>query len=154
MPGPHHTGSHGQPQLVMLQTAQQGPGGVPQHPQHGPQQGAHQHFYIGHPQGRSVLNKAICLEVKSGCLHKCVSLPQRCRYKLTLLRSTHLETKTSLPPWRPELFPPHLLDMKSRETQLNWQNLTEEKRQTPWQHRTLLLGLQSEQSVSHNRGHF
>uniref|UniRef100_A0A8C7Y2V8 LsmAD domain-containing protein n=1 Tax=Oryzias sinensis TaxID=183150 RepID=A0A8C7Y2V8_9TELE len=48
----HHSGSHGQPQLVMLQP-QQGPGGVPQHPQHGPQQGAHQHFYIGHPQGRT-----------------------------------------------------------------------------------------------------
>ncbi|XP_028331305.1 ataxin-2-like protein isoform X2 [Gouania willdenowi] len=43
----HHSGSHGQPQLVMLQPAQQGPGAVPQHPQHGPQQGAHQHFYIG-----------------------------------------------------------------------------------------------------------
>ncbi|CAG5907019.1 unnamed protein product [Menidia menidia] len=49
MSGPHHSGSHGQPQLVMLQP-QQGPGGVPQHPQHGPQQGAPQHFYIGHPQ--------------------------------------------------------------------------------------------------------
>ncbi|XP_029954290.1 ataxin-2-like protein isoform X2 [Salarias fasciatus] len=46
MSGPHHSGSHGQPQLVMLQP-QQGPGAVPQHPQHGPQQGAHQHFYIG-----------------------------------------------------------------------------------------------------------
>lgn len=43
--GPHHSGSHGQPQIVMLQP-QQGPGAVPQHPQHGPQQGAHQHFYI------------------------------------------------------------------------------------------------------------
>uniref|UniRef100_A0A3B5KSE4 LsmAD domain-containing protein n=1 Tax=Xiphophorus couchianus TaxID=32473 RepID=A0A3B5KSE4_9TELE len=51
MPGPHHSGSHGQPQLVMLQTPQQGPGGMPQHPQHGPQQGPHQHFYIGHPPG-------------------------------------------------------------------------------------------------------
>uniref|UniRef100_A0A096MGL8 Ataxin-2-like protein n=1 Tax=Poecilia formosa TaxID=48698 RepID=A0A096MGL8_POEFO len=51
MPGPHHSGSHGQPQLVMLQTPQQGPGGVPQHPQHGPQQAPHQHFYIGHPPG-------------------------------------------------------------------------------------------------------
>ncbi|XP_063749639.1 ataxin-2-like protein isoform X3 [Eleginops maclovinus] len=48
----HHTGNHGQPQLVMLQPPpQQGPGSVQQHPQHGPQQGAHQHFYIGHPQG-------------------------------------------------------------------------------------------------------
>ncbi|XP_017294855.1 ataxin-2-like protein isoform X1 [Kryptolebias marmoratus] len=54
MAGPHHSGSHGQPQLVMLQTPQQGPGGVPQHPQHGPQQGAHQHFYIGHPQAMQV----------------------------------------------------------------------------------------------------
>ncbi|XP_041829119.1 ataxin-2-like protein isoform X2 [Melanotaenia boesemani] len=45
MSGPHHSGSHGQPQLVMLQPPQQGPGGVPQH---GPQQGAHQHFYLGH----------------------------------------------------------------------------------------------------------
>ncbi|XP_035997660.1 ataxin-2-like protein isoform X1 [Fundulus heteroclitus] len=54
MAGPHHSGSHGQPQLVMLQTPQQGPGGVPQHPQHGPQQGPHQHFYIGHPQAMQV----------------------------------------------------------------------------------------------------
>ncbi|XP_032429881.1 ataxin-2-like protein isoform X1 [Xiphophorus hellerii] len=51
MPGPHHSGSHGQPQLVMLQTPQQGPGGVPQH---GPQQGPHQHFYIGHPPAMQV----------------------------------------------------------------------------------------------------
>ncbi|XP_072229796.1 ataxin-2-like protein isoform X1 [Leuresthes tenuis] len=50
MSGPHHSGSHGQPQLVMLQP-QQGPGGVPQH---GPQQGAHPHFYIGHPQAMQV----------------------------------------------------------------------------------------------------
>ncbi|XP_061613255.1 ataxin-2-like protein isoform X1 [Phyllopteryx taeniolatus] len=55
MSGPHHTGSHGQPQLVMLQPPpQQGPGSVPQHPQHGPQQGTHQHFYIGHPQAMQV----------------------------------------------------------------------------------------------------
>ncbi|KAK5607162.1 hypothetical protein CRENBAI_006439 [Crenichthys baileyi] len=54
MSGPHHSGSHGQPQLVMLQTPQQGPGGVPQHPPHGPQQGPHQHFYIGHPQAMQV----------------------------------------------------------------------------------------------------
>ncbi|XP_014902466.1 ataxin-2-like protein isoform X1 [Poecilia latipinna] len=54
MPGPHHSGSHGQPQLVMLQTPQQGPGGVPQHPQHGPQQAPHQHFYIGHPPAMQV----------------------------------------------------------------------------------------------------
>ncbi|XP_033840372.1 ataxin-2-like protein isoform X1 [Periophthalmus magnuspinnatus] len=54
MSGPHHSGSHGQPQLVMLPPPQQGPGAVPQHPQHGPQQGAHQHFYIGHPQAMQV----------------------------------------------------------------------------------------------------
>ncbi|XP_028286715.1 ataxin-2-like protein isoform X2 [Parambassis ranga] len=54
MSGPHHSGSHGQPQLVMLQPPQQGPGAVPQHPQHGPQQGTHQHFYIGHPQPMQV----------------------------------------------------------------------------------------------------
>ncbi|XP_038591402.1 ataxin-2-like protein isoform X1 [Micropterus salmoides] len=55
MSGPHHSGGHGQPQLVMLQPPpQQGPGSVPQHPQHGPQQGAHQHFYIGHPQAMQV----------------------------------------------------------------------------------------------------
>ncbi|XP_028990643.1 ataxin-2-like protein [Betta splendens] len=54
MSGPHHSGSHGQPQLLMLQPPpQQGPGSVPQHPQHGPQQGAHQHFYIS-PQAMSV----------------------------------------------------------------------------------------------------
>ncbi|XP_031698728.1 ataxin-2-like protein isoform X2 [Anarrhichthys ocellatus] len=55
MSGSHHSGGHGQPQLVMLQPPpQQGPGSVPQHPQHGPQQGAHQHFYIGHPQAMQV----------------------------------------------------------------------------------------------------
>uniref|UniRef100_A0A4W6CY32 Ataxin 2 like n=1 Tax=Lates calcarifer TaxID=8187 RepID=A0A4W6CY32_LATCA len=55
MSAPHHSGSHGQPQLVMLQPPpQQGPGSVPQHPQHGPQQGAHQHFYIGHPPAMQV----------------------------------------------------------------------------------------------------
>uniref|UniRef100_UPI0037E8BAC6 ataxin-2-like protein isoform X2 n=1 Tax=Semicossyphus pulcher TaxID=241346 RepID=UPI0037E8BAC6 len=49
MSGPHHSGSHGQHPVLMLQPPpQQGPGSVPQHPQHGPQQGAHQHFYIGH----------------------------------------------------------------------------------------------------------
>ncbi|XP_075949792.1 ataxin-2-like protein isoform X2 [Anarhichas minor] len=61
MSGPHHSGGHGQPQLVMLQPPpQQGPGSVPQHPQHGPQQGAHQHFYIGHPQGMSPNIPAAC----------------------------------------------------------------------------------------------
>uniref|UniRef100_A0A3Q0S264 LsmAD domain-containing protein n=1 Tax=Amphilophus citrinellus TaxID=61819 RepID=A0A3Q0S264_AMPCI len=51
--GPHHSGSHGQPQIVMLQPPQQGPGAVAQHPQHGPQQGAHQHFYIQQGIGHS-----------------------------------------------------------------------------------------------------
>ncbi|XP_074520160.1 ataxin-2-like protein isoform X2 [Halichoeres trimaculatus] len=61
MSGPHHSGSHGGPQLVMLQPPpQQGPGSVPQHPQHGPQQGAHQHFYIGHPQGMSPYVPSTC----------------------------------------------------------------------------------------------
>ncbi|XP_031698730.1 ataxin-2-like protein isoform X3 [Anarrhichthys ocellatus] len=61
MSGSHHSGGHGQPQLVMLQPPpQQGPGSVPQHPQHGPQQGAHQHFYIGHPQGMSPNIPAAC----------------------------------------------------------------------------------------------
>ncbi|KAM6951161.1 ataxin-2-like protein [Aplochiton taeniatus] len=56
MSGPHHSGSHGHPQVVMLQPPppQQGPSSVQQHPQHGPQQGAHQHFYISHPQAMQV----------------------------------------------------------------------------------------------------
>ncbi|KAJ8414173.1 hypothetical protein AAFF_G00050430 [Aldrovandia affinis] len=53
--GPHHSGAHGHPQVMLLHAPppQQGPGSGPQHPQHGPppQQGAHQHYaYIGHPQ--------------------------------------------------------------------------------------------------------
>uniref|UniRef100_UPI0037E7847D ataxin-2-like protein isoform X3 n=1 Tax=Semicossyphus pulcher TaxID=241346 RepID=UPI0037E7847D len=60
MSGPHHSGSHGQHPVLMLQPPpQQGPGSVPQHPQHGPQQGAHQHFYIGH-QGMSPNIPAAC----------------------------------------------------------------------------------------------
>ncbi|KAJ8364375.1 hypothetical protein SKAU_G00132060 [Synaphobranchus kaupii] len=52
--GPHHSGTHGHPQVMLLHAPppQQGPGSGPQH-QHGPppQQGAHQHYaYIGHPQ--------------------------------------------------------------------------------------------------------
>ncbi|XP_019128651.2 ataxin-2-like protein isoform X3 [Larimichthys crocea] len=59
MSGPHHSGGHGQHQVMMLQhPPQQGPGSVPQHPQHGPQQGAHQHFYIGHPQAMQVTHTA------------------------------------------------------------------------------------------------
>ncbi|KAJ7984465.1 hypothetical protein DPEC_G00355110 [Dallia pectoralis] len=50
----HHQGQHGHPQVVMLQAPppQQGPGQVPQHHQHGPQQGAPQHFYL--PQAMQV----------------------------------------------------------------------------------------------------
>jgi len=47
MGGPHPSGGHGHPQVVMLPPPQQGPGSVPQHPQ----QGAPQHYYLGHPQG-------------------------------------------------------------------------------------------------------
>uniref|UniRef100_A0A8C5CSB3 LsmAD domain-containing protein n=1 Tax=Gadus morhua TaxID=8049 RepID=A0A8C5CSB3_GADMO len=46
MGGPHPSGGHGH-QMVMLPSPQQGPGSVPQHPQ----QGAPQHYYLGHPQG-------------------------------------------------------------------------------------------------------
>ncbi|KAG7492251.1 hypothetical protein MATL_G00011720 [Megalops atlanticus] len=57
--GPHHSGTHGHPQVMLLHAPppQQGPGSGPQHPQHGPppQQGAHQHYaYIGHPQAMQV----------------------------------------------------------------------------------------------------
>ncbi|KAI1896357.1 hypothetical protein AGOR_G00093960 [Albula goreensis] len=57
--GPHHSGTHGHPQVMLLHAPppQQGPGSGPQHPQHGPppQQGAHQHYaYIGHPQAVQV----------------------------------------------------------------------------------------------------
>ncbi|XP_036401874.1 ataxin-2-like protein isoform X2 [Megalops cyprinoides] len=57
--GPHHSGTHGHPQVMLLHAPppQQGPGSGPQHPQHGPppQQGAHQHYaYIGHPQAMPV----------------------------------------------------------------------------------------------------
>ncbi|XP_030631267.1 ataxin-2-like protein [Chanos chanos] len=57
MSGPHHSGTHGPPQVVMLHAPppQAGPGSGPQHPQHGPQQGPPQHFaYIGHPQAVQV----------------------------------------------------------------------------------------------------
>uniref|UniRef100_A0A4W4HGK8 LsmAD domain-containing protein n=1 Tax=Electrophorus electricus TaxID=8005 RepID=A0A4W4HGK8_ELEEL len=52
MSAPHHSGTHGPPQVVMLHAPppQAGPGSAPQHPQHGPQQGPPPHFtYIGHP---------------------------------------------------------------------------------------------------------
>jgi len=47
--GPHHSGGHGLPPVMLHYVSpQQGAGA---NPQHGPQQGAPQHFYIGHPQG-------------------------------------------------------------------------------------------------------
>uniref|UniRef100_A0A8C2WCJ0 Ataxin 2-like n=1 Tax=Cyclopterus lumpus TaxID=8103 RepID=A0A8C2WCJ0_CYCLU len=47
--GPHHSGGHGLPPVMLHYVSpQQGAGS---NPQHGPQQGAPQHFYIGHPQG-------------------------------------------------------------------------------------------------------
>lgn len=102
MSGPHHSGNHGQPQLVMLQPPpQQGPGSVPQHPQHGPQQGAHQHFYIGHPQGtrrRKPSHDPLCgskRSIYSVC--RLLFPSQQCRYKRTLLPSISLETKPHLP---------------------------------------------------------
>ncbi|CAL8234188.1 unnamed protein product [Boreogadus saida] len=49
MGGPHPSGGHGH-QVVMLPPPQQGPGSVPQHPQ----QGAPQHYYLGHPQAMQV----------------------------------------------------------------------------------------------------
>ncbi|KAI4902248.1 hypothetical protein NFI96_020302 [Prochilodus magdalenae] len=59
--GPHHSGGHGPPPMMLLHAPpQQGPGSGPgpQHPSHGPpppQQGAHQHYtYIGHPQAVQV----------------------------------------------------------------------------------------------------
>ncbi|KAK1794408.1 hypothetical protein P4O66_011288 [Electrophorus voltai] len=56
MSAPHHSGTHGPPQVVMLHAPppQAGPGSAPQHPQHGPQQGPPPHFtYIGHPTGKN-----------------------------------------------------------------------------------------------------
>ncbi|KAG9342885.1 hypothetical protein JZ751_015101 [Albula glossodonta] len=50
--GPHHSGTHGPPQVMLLHAPppQQGPGSGPQHGPP-PQQGTHQHYaYIGHPQ--------------------------------------------------------------------------------------------------------
>ncbi|XP_076853081.1 LOW QUALITY PROTEIN: ataxin-2-like protein [Brachyhypopomus gauderio] len=61
--GPHPSGGHGPPQMMLLHAPpppQQGPGSGPgpQHPPHGPpppQQGAHQHYtYIGHHQAMQV----------------------------------------------------------------------------------------------------
>ncbi|XP_034394743.1 ataxin-2-like protein [Cyclopterus lumpus] len=50
--GPHHSGGHGLPPVMLHYVSpQQGAGS---NPQHGPQQGAPQHFYIGHPQALQV----------------------------------------------------------------------------------------------------
>ncbi|XP_063078108.1 ataxin-2-like protein isoform X2 [Engraulis encrasicolus] len=55
MSGPHPSGTHGPPQMVMLHAPPQAGPGSSQHPQHGPQQGPPQHFaYIGHPQAVQV----------------------------------------------------------------------------------------------------
>ncbi|KAJ8402614.1 hypothetical protein AAFF_G00366970 [Aldrovandia affinis] len=54
--GPHHSGTHGPPQVMLLHAPppQQGPGSAPQHGPP-PQQGTHQHYaYIGHPQAVQV----------------------------------------------------------------------------------------------------
>ncbi|XP_036408416.1 ataxin-2-like protein isoform X1 [Megalops cyprinoides] len=54
--GPHHSGTHGPPQVMLLHAPppQQGPGSGPQHGPP-PQQGTHQHYaYIGHPQAVQV----------------------------------------------------------------------------------------------------
>ncbi|XP_051968588.1 ataxin-2-like protein [Xyrauchen texanus] len=50
MTGPHHSGTHGPPQVVMLHAPphQTGPGSAPQHPPHGPQQGPPQHYAYLH----------------------------------------------------------------------------------------------------------
>uniref|UniRef100_A0A8C7QQ60 Ataxin 2-like n=1 Tax=Oncorhynchus mykiss TaxID=8022 RepID=A0A8C7QQ60_ONCMY len=53
MSGPHHQGGHGPPQMMLhyAPPPQQGPGSAQQHGPP-PQQGAHQHYYIQHPQGK------------------------------------------------------------------------------------------------------
>ncbi|CAL8284490.1 unnamed protein product [Merluccius merluccius] len=50
MGGPHPSAGHGHPQVVMLPPPQQGPGSLPSHPQ----QGAPQHYYLGHAQAMQV----------------------------------------------------------------------------------------------------
>uniref|UniRef100_A0A4W4HHQ9 LsmAD domain-containing protein n=1 Tax=Electrophorus electricus TaxID=8005 RepID=A0A4W4HHQ9_ELEEL len=69
MSAPHHSGTHGPPQVVMLHAPppQAGPGSAPQHPQHGPQQGPPPHFtYIGHPTGKNahtqIFQDSVCTE--------------------------------------------------------------------------------------------
>ncbi|XP_045077265.1 ataxin-2-like protein isoform X3 [Coregonus clupeaformis] len=55
MSGPHHQGGHGPPQMMLhyAPPPQQGPGSSQQHGPP-PQQGAHQHYYIQHPQAVQV----------------------------------------------------------------------------------------------------
>ncbi|KAM6913915.1 ataxin-2-like protein isoform 2-T2 [Lycodopsis pacificus] len=50
--GPHHAAAHGLPPVMLHYVSPQQAGGS--NPQHGPQQGAPQHFYIGHPQALQV----------------------------------------------------------------------------------------------------
>ncbi|KAI9515296.1 hypothetical protein NQZ68_027038 [Dissostichus eleginoides] len=52
MAGPHHSAGHGLPPVMLHYVSPQQGGGS--NPQHGPQQGAPQHFYIGHPQAVQV----------------------------------------------------------------------------------------------------
>ncbi|XP_068581796.1 ataxin-2-like protein isoform X2 [Cebidichthys violaceus] len=52
MSGPHHSAGHGLPPVMLHYVSPQQGGGS--NPQHGPQQGAPQHFYIGHPQALQV----------------------------------------------------------------------------------------------------
>ncbi|XP_041939701.1 LOW QUALITY PROTEIN: ataxin-2-like protein [Alosa sapidissima] len=54
MSGPHPSGSHGPPPMVMLHAPPQAGPGSAQHPQHGPQQGPPQHFTYIHPQAVQV----------------------------------------------------------------------------------------------------
>uniref|UniRef100_A0A673WIJ0 Ataxin 2-like n=1 Tax=Salmo trutta TaxID=8032 RepID=A0A673WIJ0_SALTR len=55
MSGPHHQGGHGPPQMMLhyAPPPQQGPSSAQQHGPP-PQQGAHQHYYIQHPQAVQV----------------------------------------------------------------------------------------------------
>ncbi|XP_049926112.1 ataxin-2-like protein isoform X3 [Epinephelus moara] len=52
MSGPHHSAGHGLPPVMLHYVSPQQGGSS--NPQHGPQQGAPQHFYIGHPQAVQV----------------------------------------------------------------------------------------------------
>ncbi|XP_059204484.1 LOW QUALITY PROTEIN: ataxin-2-like protein [Centropristis striata] len=54
MSGPHHTTGHGLPPVMLHYVPPQQGGGGGSNPQHGPQQGAPQHFYIGPHQAVQV----------------------------------------------------------------------------------------------------